>query len=521
MNLFSASDPDGDAITSYDFWDTGTGGGRFALNGIVQPTNQDIVVTAAQLAQLSYQPGSGTDTLWVRANDGTQWGPWSSAFTITGTNAPAVAYAWSTLGGTIAAQGINGAGAIVGFSGGYSGFLYNAGTTTPLNDPQGPGNTFAQGINDASEIVGDYYDAAGAAHGFTYSAGNFTTLDEPSAVVQPGFGTVARAVNDSGEIVGYFSDANKNWHGFLDAGGTFTQLDDPQGTNTWAEGISSTGEVVGNYVDANNVTHGFFYNAGTYTTIDDPLATNGTSAMGVNASGEIVGSYTVGTAGHGYIDIGGIFTTFDDPLTSSTTVYSLNDAGQIVGNALTNGYQGFVATPTPLTPSVAVPSGGLLDLGAAYAGTVSYASTAGTLRIEDSATFTGSVAGQLAATDVIDLADVTAGASAQVAYSGTNSPGTLTVSDGVHMATIMMLGNYSQSSFQPSSDGHGGTDIIDPPAVTATNGDACANGPDISLLRSHLAAAFTIAPPEGLVAETDAASRAQAQTLLVAEPEHR
>jgi probable HAF family extracellular repeat protein len=50
---FSVSDPDGEAITQYDFWDTGTGGGHFVLNGQALGTNQDNVVTAAQLPQLS------------------------------------------------------------------------------------------------------------------------------------------------------------------------------------------------------------------------------------------------------------------------------------------------------------------------------------------------------------------------------------------------------------------------------------------------------------------------------------
>jgi len=81
--LFTASDPDGDAITEYAFWNTGAGGGHFALNGVTQGTNQEIDVSAAQLSHLTYQSGSGADTLWVRAFDGTQWGPWSSAFTVT------------------------------------------------------------------------------------------------------------------------------------------------------------------------------------------------------------------------------------------------------------------------------------------------------------------------------------------------------------------------------------------------------------------------------------------------------
>ncbi len=60
-SLFTASDPDGDAITTYAFQDTGSG--HFVLNGVVQANNQEIDVTAAQLSQLSYQNAVGTDSV--------------------------------------------------------------------------------------------------------------------------------------------------------------------------------------------------------------------------------------------------------------------------------------------------------------------------------------------------------------------------------------------------------------------------------------------------------------------------
>jgi hypothetical protein len=83
-SLFSSyTDPFGSAATQYDFYDTGAGGGHFSLNGTVQPTNQGNIITAAQLSQMTYVAGSGTDTLWVRANDGTVWGGWSNSFTVT------------------------------------------------------------------------------------------------------------------------------------------------------------------------------------------------------------------------------------------------------------------------------------------------------------------------------------------------------------------------------------------------------------------------------------------------------
>jgi hypothetical protein len=82
--LFSNyTDPFASPATQYDFWDTGSGGGHFVLNGTALGAGQHDVITAAQLAQLSYQSGSGADTLWVRANDGTVWGAWSNGFTVT------------------------------------------------------------------------------------------------------------------------------------------------------------------------------------------------------------------------------------------------------------------------------------------------------------------------------------------------------------------------------------------------------------------------------------------------------
>src|SRR5437660_829733 len=52
------------------------------MSVVTQPTNGVIYVPAAQLAQTTYQSGSGTDTLWVRANDGTQCSAWSPSFTV-------------------------------------------------------------------------------------------------------------------------------------------------------------------------------------------------------------------------------------------------------------------------------------------------------------------------------------------------------------------------------------------------------------------------------------------------------
>jgi len=91
-SLFSVVDPDGDAISRYRFWDGGTGGGYFSLNGAPQPANQSIEVTAAQLAQVTYVAGAtpSAEQLWVQPFDGYEWGPWESWLASAINRAPSV-----------------------------------------------------------------------------------------------------------------------------------------------------------------------------------------------------------------------------------------------------------------------------------------------------------------------------------------------------------------------------------------------------------------------------------------------
>ncbi|MGY2050009.1 C2 family cysteine protease [Methylobacterium sp. JK268] len=71
----AVTDQDGDRIAQYRFYDPGTDGGHFILNGVVQPAGTWITVTAAQLSALSYVGGSaaGSKSLQVAASDGKGW----------------------------------------------------------------------------------------------------------------------------------------------------------------------------------------------------------------------------------------------------------------------------------------------------------------------------------------------------------------------------------------------------------------------------------------------------------------
>jgi hypothetical protein len=127
--------------------------------------------------------------------------------------------------------------------------------------------------------------------------------------------------------------------------------------------------------------------------------------------------------------------------------------------------------PTPFdanwntSPFYTIPTGGYVELGSgngAGSDTVTFAG-AGTLKLDHSTSFTGQIAG-FTAPDIIDLADIAFGSQTALGFSesGNNLGGTLTVSDGAHIANIALLGNYMASSFVASSDGFGGTLIAQP-----------------------------------------------------------
>ena len=71
--------------------------------------------------------------------------------------------------------------------------------------------SYAYGINNSGQVVGEYNDTA-----FLYSDGETVSLNSllPS---NSGFGTlrVASAINDHGQIIGWGEDIQGNTHAFL------------------------------------------------------------------------------------------------------------------------------------------------------------------------------------------------------------------------------------------------------------------------------------------------------------------
>jgi len=113
--------------------------------------------------------------------------------------------------------------------------------------------------------------------------------------------------------------------------------------------------------------------------------------------------------------------------------------------------------------SATIASGATLELTAADSVAVDFNGSTGTLILDHSSAFAGQISG-LSGSDQIDLKDIAFGTGTTVAYTGTPTGGVLTVSDAQgHTANIALAGDYTDSTFALSSDGSGGTTVIDPP----------------------------------------------------------
>src|SRR6201999_4544772 len=85
--------------------------------------------------------------------------------------------------------------------------------------------------------------------------------------------------------------------------------------------------------------------------------------------------------------------------------------------------------------------------------------------------FNGTIQGQLAVGDVLDFADINGALAHIVGYTGNNSPGTLTVTDGTHTASVNLAGNYSLANFALGTDANGKTTITaNPASATISDG---------------------------------------------------
>jgi hypothetical protein len=103
--------------------------------------------------------------------------------------------------------------------------------------------------------------------------------------------------------------------------------------------------------------------------------------------------------------------------------------------------------------------------GAAAAGqTISFSSSTGDLVLANLPGFGAKIAGMTGTGQQVDLVGFAySSATESASWSQGTGSGTLTVHDGAQVATLSLIGTYVTSNFVLSTDGHGGTFVVDPP----------------------------------------------------------
>jgi autotransporter passenger strand-loop-strand repeat protein len=94
---------------------------------------------------------------------------------------------------------------------------------------------------------------------------------------------------------------------------------------------------------------------------------------------------------------------------------------------------------------------------------VTFGGASARLVLDQSSAFSGTIAGWQDGAE-LDLGDIAFGETTSLAYAANaeNTGGTLTITDGVHAASLHLLGQYSAADFALAADGHGGSVITNP-----------------------------------------------------------
>jgi len=178
----------------------------------------------------------------------------------------------------------------------------------------------------------------------------------------------------------------------------------------------------------------------------------------------------------GYTTVALTINTGSNIIQDAGTIYGIGATGTFVDSAVDNTGKLYADGGT-LTLEGAVTGSGTGDItsGTLFAAStfnenVTFtASTTGTLELANSQAYIGAVFGfSTTGATTLDLNDIAYGSgTTKATYSGNTVYGILTVTDGTHTAHITLEGNYTASTFTVSSDGHGGTKVVDPSKAPA------------------------------------------------------
>jgi autotransporter passenger strand-loop-strand repeat protein len=188
------------------------------------------------------------------------------------------------------------------------------------------------------------------------------------------------------------------------------------------------------------------------------------SYLAVYTSGSVAEFDTINPGGIELVSGGGV-----DAFALLRGMQLVQNGGQAIGTDVRAGGQEVVQAGG-LARGVVI-DGGLVEVQAGGTASVSFDNVnGGVLQLDASQSFVGDIARFASppfVTEEIDLRDIAFGPNTKLAFieAPTGTSGTLTVTDGTHIADLTLLGQYSTADFHLASDGHGGTIVTDPSLV--------------------------------------------------------
>ncbi len=236
--------------------------------------------------------------------------------------------------GDSGASAINDRGQVVGTSTSASGnhaFLWQHGVMTDLGTLGGVIATVPTDINGQGQVVGAADTRGGDQHAFLWQDGTMTDLGTLG-----GTWSFAYGINDRSQVVGESSTAGGfegPRHAFLWQDGVMTDLGTLGGVLSRAADINNRGQIVGGSDTASGIQHAFLWQDGVMTDLG-ALGGRSSEAAGINECDQVVGRYEA-FGDHAFFWQDGLTIALGRPDEYDSVASAINDRGQIVGSSST------------------------------------------------------------------------------------------------------------------------------------------------------------------------------------------
>ena len=267
----------------------------------------------------------------------------------------------------------------------------------------------------------------------------------------------------SDDVAGLYSLVETNW--VTGVSGDWSTASD------WLSGAAPTAIVDAVINNSNSVTLDGAAAAHALTLDNSDLAVSGTFTLGasltldgvseLDLSGGVLSaqSIEVGASGH-FLGDG----TISGPVEVTGTIEVSQSALELTGAVSGTGL-------------FTIDNGATLQFdGSVTSGTTAaFLGASGTLIIEQPSSFDSHISGISGSGDVLDLKGFdAANTTATPTFNSGTDTTTLIVTDSAHALSVSLTldGDYSNSTFTATSDGHGGTDVVDPPTMGSAGSSA-------------------------------------------------